>query len=192
MKKELLTVDNMRNDLISVFEYKSDTSSEKRLVYIVPFLLAAILVGILMKNPWPAIAVLTVPVYHTVRLVLEKREEKAQKIKMIDMLKNGELAVSLETLSHIAEEEIYEPHFGGRRARTTRTVTVFYFESGASWRRPEGYHYGWSKTYGMSSAGLENTSVAGNTFYYVTAKQGYGTAYIYNTKFFELKGFNVS
>ena len=193
MKKELLTVDNMRNDLVSVFEYKGDKSIEKRITFIVPFVLLAIGVGIFMKNPWPAMAILTGPVYHTVRLVLEKLEEKAQKQRMIHMLKNGELAVSEEVLSHIAEEEIYEPHLVGfRRGNATRTVTVFYFESGASWRMPEGYHYGWSKTYGMSSEGLENTSVAGNTFYYVTAKQSYGTAYIYNTKFFELKGFNVS
>ena len=193
MKKEIPTIENIRNDLVSTFEYKGVKINEKRMAFIIPFAFLAISAGFIFKNPWIVIAILTVPVYHTVRLVLEKREEKAKKQSMINMLRNGELAVSLEVLSHIAEEQIYEPHFVGfNHANATREVKVFHFESGASWRMPEGYHYGWSETYGMSTTGLENTSVAGNTFYYVTAKQSHGIAYIYNTKFFELQGFKIS
>ena len=84
MKKELLIVDNIRNDLVSAFEYKGGRINEKRMAFIIPFVLLAITAGFIFKNPWIVIAILTVPVYHTVRLVLEKREEKAKKQSMIN------------------------------------------------------------------------------------------------------------
>ena len=188
MAKEVLTTENIKEDLLRVVEFKRNNISEWRFNLIFPMTLLAILLGYLLKNVWIGILIFSVAVYHIVRYVIETKET----IKLKNILKGeitrGDFSISEEEFSHISEEIIYDPHRSGQRTRKTRTIKVLHFKGGRSWRIYYiGKHYKWSKQYSMSSSGLENTSVSGNSFYFVTLKCDEEIAYVYNTKFFDLR-----
>ena len=47
-------------------------------------------------------------------------------------------------------------------------------------------HYVWSKDYCLSSKGLDNISLQGDEFFYISLRGYYNVAYIYPCKLFEL------
>ncbi len=106
-------------------------------------------------------------IYH---YVIAYREYKAQKKELSHAFDRGDISISLERLSHISEETIYEPHMEHRYAykpgmRDTKEVKFYYFSAGRSWRVPStDCHYKWSKDYYLTTMGLLNISVEGNEF----------------------------
>lgn len=187
MKKDKLTLDAIKEDLLKMAESKLSNKTEWRFVYILPITLLAILLGILFENIFIGLLVFSTSSYHIFYFVIEYREYRQSKRAVLALIARGEISISKDALSHIAEETVYEPHSFGRRIRETKTITVFHFKGCASWRIPEGYgHYTWSREFHISSYGLENTSLIGDEFYFVSLQANHEIAYIYPCKFFEL------
>ena len=186
MQKETLTLPHIAHDLRIAAQCGQSRVDEWRLPVICASAVLAVLLGIILKNVWVALPFVAVAVYQVVRYVQSFRVYKAQTRAIEEIIDRGDISISVEKLSHIAEEVIYEPHSTGRHHKSTRTVTFFYFESGISWRLlsiPR--HYAWSKEHYVSPQGLMNISLAGDEFYYVSL-QGHGDiAYVYPCKNFK-------
>ena len=187
MKKETLTMEAIKSDLIKIANYQVCNNAFWRFSYIAPITLLAILLGVFTKNVWIGIAVFCVAAYHIVRFVMEYTEYKAKKAAILSVIARGEISVSKETFSHIANDVIYEPHRVGGRGNATKTVTLYHFDGGSSWRAPLfAKHYAWSKEYDISAKGLQNISIKGDEFYVVSLQAHPDIAYIYPCKNFEL------
>jgi hypothetical protein len=189
MKKEILRKENVREDLLKAIEKRDAIRWEWRMCYIGP-LVAGSLVMMLcfFQYWWLGLPTLLPAIYHAACLALDLRKNRKITAALKDSLERDEISVSEEILSHIAEEAVYEPHRHGRGSRSMKEVHVFYFRSGASWRHYEvDRHYGWSREFHMTPAGLENTSVAGDAFYFVRLQGMNDVAYLYNKKLFEWK-----
>ena len=130
MKKEKLTLEAIKSDLIKIANYQVGNKTEWRFSYIAPLTALAIFLGILTKNVLIGIAIFCVAAYHIVRYVLEYKEYKAKKAAILSLISRGEISVSTETFSHIANEVVYEP----RKKHNTKTITLYHFDGGSSWR----------------------------------------------------------
>ena len=187
MEKEKITLEAIKQDLMKMVNFQLSNKNDWRFSYIVPITLLAVMAGVLLKNVIVGLLIFAVAAYHIVRYVIEYREHKKSKLAIISFVERGEISISNEVFSHIANETIYEPHRVGRRARATKAITVYYFNSGSSWRVPNvDKHYAWSKEFYISSKGLENISISGNEFYIVSLQSHHEIAYIYPCKNFEL------
>lgn len=187
MVKEKLTMEAIKSDLIKIANYQVSQKAEWRFYYILTMPLMAILLSVFTKNALIGIAVFCIAAYHIVRFVMEYKEYKTKKEAILSLIERGEISISTETFSHIAAEVIYEPHRVGRRSSTTKTIKMYHFEGGCSWNVPLlETHYEWSKEHYISSRGLENISIKGDEFYFVSLQAHNDIAYIYPCKNFEL------
>lgn len=187
MKKEKLTLEAIKQDLMKVAWSQMSNKADWRFAYIVPITIAAVLLGVLLKSILVGVLIFGVAAYQIVRYVIEYREHKQDERAIISLVERGELSISNEVLDRIATETIYEPHSMGKRINHTKTIAVYYFNGGDSWRVPEVYrHYDWSKDFYLSSKGLENISIVGDEFYFVSLQAHHDIAYIYPCKIFEL------
>ena len=190
MKKELLTTDNIKHDLLLSIQSNYVNKSEWRLTSSFAITLFAITTGVFLKNIWIGLAIFTPAVYQIVRYVITEKKFKNKVRAAEDAVNREEFIISLETLEKVREETIYEPHTYGSKHRSTKEVLFFYFTSGIKWRMPRiAKHCEWSKEYYISSAGLNNTSVSGNEFYFIKLESDPTVSYVYNTKFFELEDY---
>ncbi len=187
MKKETLLLSNITQDLKIVIKEKIGNTTDWRFSYIIPITLISVALGIVLKNVWLPLLIFSVAAYHIVRYIVEFKTQSIKKKAVMEVIGREDISISVVRLSHISSETIYEPHRVFRRANATKTVTYYYFESGNHWRIPKvDKHYIWSKDYYISSQGLENISIQGDEFYFVSL-QGYNDiAYIYPCKIFEL------
>ena len=189
MTKEILKNENIREDLLRVIQEKDSIQWEWRLCYIVPCAMAALVVCFAWPNVWLGLAAFLPTVYHIVRLIWELRRSRARKKEIQTQIERGNLCVSEEILSHIAEETVYEPHPGLRGSRATKQVHMLYFESGGSFRIPNvARHYSWSKEYYISTRGLMNITCSGDEFYLISPVRHREIAYVYPCKSFVLDG----
>ncbi|MBQ7968550.1 MAG: hypothetical protein IJ292_01875 [Clostridia bacterium] len=187
MKKEQLKIENIKRDLISRAYFKNSNISEWRSRFFVPLIAIVVIICLFFEKKWICIPFLLPAVYHIVIYIREHKAYAAQRREIADVINRGDVSIARYKLSHIATETIYEPHSTGRRVSAYKEIKIFYFTEGGSWRLPNfARHYGWSKDYYMSSVGLENISLQGDEFYYVSFAGDYDIAYIYPCKFFEL------
>ena len=193
MEREKLLSFNIAQDLNIIAKEQISNKSNWRGTYVFGFGIAAVWVGVYYKN-WLLVAVLLcVAAYHAVRFAKEYREYATRRNAIMSAISRADISVSLVRFSHISEEIIYEPHRHGvsRKGRThlTKTVKYFCFDSGLRWRVPPvSTHYAWSKDYYISTQGLDNISVPGNEFYFISL-QGYpDISYIYPCKQFVFEG----
>ena len=187
MKKETLTMEAIKSDLIKIVNYQVSNKADWRFSYIVPLTTLAILLGLFTKNILIGIAIFCIAAYHIVRFIMEYKAYKIKKTAILSVIARGEISVSTETFSHIANDVIYVPHRVGRRAKSTKTITLYHFNGGSSWRAPLfAKHYEWSKEYYISPKGLENISIKGDEFYFVSLQSYHDISYIYPCKNFEL------
>ena len=187
MTKETLTLQGIINDLSLVAHYNQYKTEEWRFAYIVPSAAFAMAFWLMLKSIWLALLLFAPAVYHIVRYLMEYKKYRAEKKALNDVICRGDISISVEKLSHIAEETVYEPHRHGRHTHATKQVTMFYFNSGAGWRVPQVFdHYAWSAEYHLSTEGLKNVSVSGNDFFYITLQGYHDVAYVYPCKLFEL------
>ena len=190
MKKESLKLENIKKDLQSVAYEKRGNAEEWRFSYIVPFTALAVLVGILFESIPLGLLAFSLAAYQIFLFVRETKKHRDIKKALNGAIERGDISISMEILSHVSEETIYEPHIhtrGGRIDRdVTKDVSVLYFMSGGSWRIPKGRLYEWSSDYYLSPEGLKNISVQGNEYFYVCLQGYYDVAYAYPGKFFEL------
>jgi hypothetical protein len=191
MKKEKITLEAIKQDLLKIVNFQLSNKVEWRFSYIIPITILAVMAGVYFKNIFVGLLVFSIAAYHIVRYAIEYKEYKTNKNAIISLIERGEISIATEILSHIANETIYEPHQvrrgRGRRANATKTITVYYFDGGASWRVPTvEQHYSWSKDFYISSKGLGNISMKGDEFYFVSLQSHRDIAYIYPCKNFEL------
>ena len=188
MKKEILTDEVIRRDILKHEVQKAETNDKKTLVWVMPILAVALLAGFvvswLLAVPIALLAIIPIALY------IKQNVKDAEITRSVR--NDGEFSISTDVLSHIAKDEpVYEPHqhiFGGSRTHYVKYVTYFYFEH-AKWRVPEVEKlYAWSRDMYISPQGLENTSLQGDEFYLVTRKGEAEVAYAYNRKFFEYQG----
>ena len=194
MKKETLLLSNIKKDLKIIIKFQMDNLGDWKLSYIVPFTILSVLLGVFFENVLIALLVFSVAAYHIVRYIIEYRDCSIKKKAIMNAIDRSDICISTEKLSHIATEAIYEPHVAGGRMSTHKHiayykhVTYYYFEAGRRWRVPTvSKHYKWSKDYYLSSQGLENISIPGNEFYFISLKDDHDIAYIYPCKMFELE-----
>lgn len=187
MKKETLLLSNITNDLKAVVDSQIMNIVKWRFTYIVPVTLLSIIYGALLKNIWISLLIFSVAAYHIVRYIIEYRNFIVKKKTVKSVVDRTDVCITIEKLSHFATDQVYEPHFFDGRGRAAKTVRYYYFESGCRWRVPDvDKHYRRSKDYYISSKGLENTSIQGDEFYFISLQGYQDIAYIYPCKNFEL------
>lgn len=185
MKKEALTLSNIRQDLLGIAYQKSSKIDDTHLTLIVPITALAILLGILLKSILIGLLIFSVAVYYIIRYIPERKKYNQKRKSTFYILDRGDISISIEQLSHIAFETIYEP--SPHRKGSTKEVKYYHFEGGRSWRDYHPLkHYDWSNEYSLSSKGLENISLKGDEFFYISLKGCTDVAYIYPCKLFEL------
>ena len=139
MTKEKLTLEAIRKDLMKVTAWKISNKAVWRFSYIIPFTLLAILVGILLRNPWIGILIFSIAAYHIVRYVIEYQEYKAQKRAVTETVERGDISISVEQLSHIAVETIPGVHL---RVQSIHTACIHCLRMDFSVERLEyGFRY---------------------------------------------------
>ena len=193
MEKETLTLANIAKDLkIVIKQFHSNKSDSYLSFYIFPLICAAIIIGVLLNSVWIGLVISLFPAGFMMLAIKQILAEKADLKKLNELSNQGNISITVEVFSHVANETIFEPHmhalFLHNHAHLTKTIRRFHFTSGISWRIPSLVfkHYDWSKTHYISTKGLENLSVEGNEFFYVSL-QGYpDIAYIYPCKLFKL------
>ena len=192
MKKEKITLDNVKSDLARVLYNVRSIRTDMHLPQVLWTAALAVFLGILLNSVIVGVIISLFGLYPIYQYILAERENKEKKDALWSALERGDVSITTEVLSHIANETVYEPHSHytpchGAHRDLTKTITEFYFEGGGSWRLPDTLeHYDWSKEMHLSNSGLVNTSVEGNEFFVVTL-QGYNDVkYIYPCKFFEL------
>ena len=187
MKKEKITLEAIKQDLLKIVNFQLSNKAEWRFSYIIPITILAVMAGVYFKNIFVGLLIFSIAAYHIVRYTIEYKEYKTNKNAIISLIKRGEISIATEIFSHIAYETIYEPHRVGRRSKSAKTITLYHFNGGSSWRAPLfAKHYEWSKEYYISPKGLENISIKGDEFYFVSLQSHHDIEYIYPCKNFEL------
>lgn len=189
MKKEKITLGAIRQDLLMIANRQMAIQDDWRMAYIIPITLLAIALGILLKNILVGLLIFSVAAYHIVRYVMECKEYNANRKAVLSLAERGAFSIATEKLSHIAYETVYEPRVRSHRTgiEDLKTVTVYHFAGGSSWRVPNVYkHYSWSEEFYLSSKGLDNISLEGDEFIFVRLQNRPDIAYIYPCKLFEL------
>ncbi|MBR6679737.1 MAG: hypothetical protein IKL59_00595 [Clostridia bacterium] len=188
MKKEVLKFDYIKQDLTAVVNCMLNYVEDWRWSYIFPTAALSLMLGFLLKNVFVGLVIFIFPAYHIVRYIMAFRRLHAKKKEIINAISRSDIAISVKQLSHISEETIYEPHQSGsgRGVNSTKEVIFFCFEGGNRWRVPMMPLYSWSRDYHLSPTGLENISLAGDEFFYVSLQGHHDISYIYPCKFFEL------
>lgn len=188
MKQEALSYMQIRNDLMLIDKHKKSIQIMWRMNYIIGFGMLSVILSIRPLIFFQWMLPLPVVIYHAVLLYLWMKQHRPIERALRQAEGMDAFSVSLEKLTRIVDETVYEPHLGTRRFHSHSIVREMYFYSGASWRIPPvKKHYRWSDACCMSSQGLENTSVSGDEFYLISLKHESSVAYIYNTKFFRLR-----
>ena len=81
MKKEKITLEAIKQDLMKMVNFQLSNKSDWRFSYIVPITLLAVMAGVLLKNVIVGLLIFSVAAYHIVRYVIEYREHKKSKQK---------------------------------------------------------------------------------------------------------------
>ena len=190
-QKELLNLDHIKHDLATVVKDQSSVTEDRYSYYIIPIIMIAVVLTFGFQLIWLGIAVFALAAFLIVRYILAVKPHRNHAKAIKACLNRGDIAISVETLSHIATETVDEPSYTERKRkpRPYRVIVNYHFESGASWRVPKvDKHYKWSKEYYFSTQGLDNISVPGNEFYLISLQGHHEISYIYPRKFFELDG----
>ena len=189
MTKEILTLQNAVGDLKTGTDLKFFRIRIWRLCFIIPLSLIALIDSLWIRSIWICLPTSILAVYHIARFLMAANQWWAEKKMIREAAECGEITVSIETVSHIAEETVYEPHLSLRGSRASKQVSMFYFQSGGSFRLPEAeIHYSWSNEHYISTKGLINITCSGDEFYLVSLMRNREIAYVYPCKSFVLSG----
>ena len=187
MQKEKLTISNIAKDLKISSAMHGNVQKNARAYYMQSALVLMLGIWIFTESLLLGVATSLFFVYHAVYYIIERKAYWQTKKKIMRNITRGDLSVSVEQFSHMVTETIYEPHSHGRSHHSTEEVRFIYFTSGGSWRVPEiRKHYAWSREYFLSTKGIDNISLPGDEFFYISIKGDHSIAYVYPCKFFEL------
>ena len=192
IRKETLTRDHIRNDLIKYEKYRLSCKQSTSWDFGFYFIYLAFAIGAITGIIFGLTAGLIVggialipSAYHFVKLIVLYKDSLNRRRMII----NGEFSISTSILTGIGEDRVYEPYIVRRHLHyhLYRTVPFFFFDN-VQWRVVQTVkHYEWSPLYNMSYQGLKNTSITGDQFYVVYLDCSGDACYIYNTKLFQLK-----
>lgn len=189
MTKETVTLQSIAADLETAANLRFSNIQTWRFCFIIPLSVIALIDGLWLKSVWISLPVASLAAYHIVRYLMAAHRYRAEKKAIVEAVARGEISISMEKVSHIAEETVYEPHPGLRGSRATKQVHMLYFESGGSFRIPNvARHYSWSKEYYISTRGLMNITCSGDEFYLISPVRHREIAYVYPCKSFVLDG----
>ena len=91
MKKETLTMEAIKSDLIKIANYQVSNKADWRFSYIVPFTALAIFLGVFTKSVFIGMAVFCVAAYHIVRFIMKYKAYKIQKAAILSVIARGEI-----------------------------------------------------------------------------------------------------
>ena len=186
MKKEVLTLSNIRQDLSRFPRFYRYYSIEWRYIFFLLITPVAVLIGMVFKSLWAGLLVFTAAAYHIVRFVMACIH-CAQQTRLIEnACERSELSISVQRLRRIATEKIYEPHLatGIHKIHFFKKVCFFEFDS-LRWRVPDDFrHYEWSDEFCVGPGVLKNAAVPEAEFICVTVKEYPDIAYVYPCQFF--------
>ena len=183
MKKELFTVENVKSDLNQALTDQSMGRSDYKFACILLGIALGIVFIVFLKKVMllciPCFVFSGVFIFLLVKQLVEDGKVVREIKKCIDQ---EDFSVSIKKLSHIT----YEPNTTvTNKHGLNKTDEYFYFEGGVSWRVPEVIkHYDWSTSYSFGQRGLNDSSVKGDEFYYITLKNNPEIGYVYNTRLF--------
>ena len=202
MAKETLTHQGIKHDLMKTAEERIYNKATVRLAIAIPITIIVIFAVFLTGFNWIVLLIsalaFLIALYHYFRFFEDHKAYRSQKKRIMEAIDLSDYSISVQKLSHISTETVYEPYlhqisFGNRHVHDTKEIRVFHFVGGDSWRltgepnRHNYYkHYDWSREFYLSSEGLLNMSVEGNEFYFVSLQGEYEISYIYPCKIFTL------
>ena len=187
MKKETLTLSNIKEDLMKIAKLELYNHRHWKLWYIIPVALPLLMLGIFLNNLWVYAIIFLIVVCGIIRYSIDYKKYSVKKHAIENLHDREGISISVEKYDRLGVEIIFEPHFNGTRITKYKTVSCIYFSSGGSWRVPDvDKHYKWSREYFISTKGLDNVSLKGDEFFYVSLQGHYEIAYVYPLKFFEL------
>lgn len=192
MKKETILFDNIKQDLLDLVKFNFTVKNDWRILLIIVCSFYSVLLFLLF---WAigeiylglifGLGLFLLPAFHIIKITKSYLYYNSMKNYIQGITEREQISVSVETLSHITNEEIYEPYISFARIRTYKKVCFLHFGSG-SWRVPGIISYRWNKELCIGPQTFENTSLKGDEFYYISL-QGYpDITYIYPCKFFRL------
>lgn len=206
MKKEIVTMSHIQQDLIEVAKYYRFIAVDySQNVVIGGTIILAIFVGLMLiaypLRGWIVFLPGTILIglwvlWHVIRWVRAHKQYKVREKEIKAVKGREELHLSVEQLKRIQTKTVFYPSKTltvrsvgfGRRAYRNGEVSVYHFESGGTWWLAYINYYQWSKEWHLSFQGLENISIPGDEFICVTLP-GYNDAYIkciYPCKYFIL------
>ena len=189
-KEDMITLDNIKVDLSLVNDLSFENITRWRLAFILPMTLIAILLGlvsfIVFANIWIGVLLFLIPLYHIIQYLIACKKYISQKKAICETVTREDICISVEQLSHISRETIYEP-YSSLRGHATKEVSFLNFRSSRRWRLLSGgKFYKWSKEHYMSAYGIESTSIPGDEFFLISLQLYQNIACIYPCKYFAL------
>ena len=194
MKKETIMFDNIKQDFLDLVKFNFNVKNDWRLFFIFLGTLSSIIffllfwaIGEIFLGLIVSLVIFILPAYNIIRIIRPYIYYKSMSKYLQSITDREQFSISVENLSHITKEQIYEPHLGVLRLRmyTYKEVCFFHFGVG-EWRLPEMKYYRWSNELYMGPKTLETNSTKGDEFYYISL-QGYSdVTFVYPCKFFRL------
>ena len=132
MKKEKITLDNVKSDLARVLYNVRSIRTDMHLPQVLWTVALAVFLGILLNSVIVGVSISLFGLYPIYQYILAERENKEKKDALWSALERGDVSITTEVLSHIANETVYEPHSHytpchGAHRDLTKTITEFYF-----------------------------------------------------------------
>ena len=188
-KKETVTFENIKADLNKIADIDFENIKDWRLPPVYGLTVASLLLGIAsyitFNNIWAGVISFLLPAYHIVRFLISYKEYKIRKKAILAASKREDICISLECLSHVSNEVIYEPHWVFRRMRAMKEVDFLNFRSLKRWRaRKFETLYEWSEDHYMSGATVEKISLPDDELFYVSLQGFDEISCVYPCKFF--------
>ena len=189
-KRDIITLDNIKLDLSLVNHLNFENITRWRFAFSIPMTLLAILLGfaffIAFENIWIGVLLFLMPLYHIIQYLIACKKYILQKKAIYETMTRKDICISVEHLSHISKETIYEP-YGFLRGHATKEVSFLSFRSSIHWRLLRGGEfYKWSKEYCMNAYGIESTSISGDKFFLISLQLFQNITCVYPCKYFTL------
>lgn len=185
MKKELLTKETVKKDLLGVpAPCQTRPSVTDRCI---PTFLLTVTLGGLCWRIWPFVSVVmfVIAAASVGLLVWENVQSKREAVAYVTALEAARVIVAVEELVSIRTETVSGYRHG---KQYFHDETYFRFASGKQWTLPRyGKLYAWSESFSMSPKGVENTSICGDKFYFAELEGFPHKACVYNTKLFDYR-----
>lgn len=189
MKKDMITFQSVKKDLERIILCKENVSCGQRISYIIPCMVLGITMCAALYTQFKPLSIIpfAVALYHTIRCACEIIRVRKKRALLTKAIRRGNIVVTVETLARVADETVYVSRMVFGHGWGLSEIKQFYFQSGKSWLCPHfRRHYKWSRENYISTEGLDNTSLVGDEFYYITLGDHNEISYVYPCKMFEL------